>query len=111
MREQDRVREFEDYITVPKEGQVKNLKEEVIELILEIDKQPDVTREVAEEATDVIISCLGFIQKAGLDFTELFDTKMQTMWNKYRLVPLHKGNGDSHDLAVQRSKSLWNESH
>ena len=66
-------------------------------------------RRMAEEATDVIIGLLGFIQTTGYSVDNLLDETLDTIYRKYNphLLENIRANGKNHEEAVVEAKKRW----
>ena len=78
------------------------------ELILEVEQSGNMEA-MAEEAVDVIITLLGFIDTTGFDAQDLVNKKIELMYEKYNpeQLALFKEQGMSELEAIAEAKRLW----
>jgi len=82
--------------------------EEVEELRTAVEEGHD-PREIAMEATDVIITMLGVIDTTGYNAENLLHEKIATIFSKYNPTQLEnlRANGHSHHEAIALAKVMW----
>lgn len=85
--------------------------EELQEAVVLFDGTPEAKANVQEEATDVIIRMIGLVISTGGNVADLIDKKIQTIEQKYPVVPLQQQMraGVPYEVAMARAKQSWQQ--